>query len=176
MWTLKKQLINQVVTQLATQMDFQLCYLRNVNYPFLNPYTACGENPWTKCPYYLSRAPLPPYIREAADENLKTIGQYPLLPISLRSLKAYYVNFVLGENNLLNVNQHGLRSKRSYLTQLLENYNTILNLVEEHLIRLMIRSDKVDDEILCDKLKQLVIGDKVGTWISNFVSDIIRTL
>ena len=36
----------------------------------------------------------------------------------------------LEENNLLNANQHGFRSRRSCLTQLLENYDKILNMVE----------------------------------------------
>jgi len=31
--------------------------------------------------------------------------------------------------------------------------------------------DKVNHGILCHKLKQLVIGGKVETWINNFVND-----
>ena len=117
-------------------MDSQLYYLRNVNYPFPNPYTACGENP-----------------------------SAPITGIYLEG------------NNLLNANQHGFWSKRSCLTQLLENYDTILNLVEEgtnvDVVYLDFAKafDKVVHGILCHKLKQLIIGGKVGTWIHEFVND-----
>jgi hypothetical protein len=47
-----------------------------------------------------------------------------------RVLREKLVTFLEG-NNLLNANQHGFRLKRSRLTQLLENYDTILNSVEE---------------------------------------------
>ena len=79
-------------------------------------------------PLLLKQATVPPYIRKTADQNLKTIGQYHIIPISLRSLKEYSVKKIvpfLEGNNLLNVNQHGFRSKGNCLSQLLENYDTI---------------------------------------------------
>jgi len=57
------------------------------------------------------------------------------------------------------------------------NYDTILNLVEEgnnfDVIYLDFAKafDKIDHGILSHKLKHLVIGGKVGTWINNFVND-----
>jgi hypothetical protein len=99
-----------------------------------------------------------------------------LTKIFERVLREKLVAFLEG-NNLLNANQHGFRSKRSCLTQLLENYDTILNLVEEgknvDVVYLDFAKafDKVDHGILCHKLKQLGIGGKVGTWIHNFLSD-----
>jgi len=62
-------------------------------------------------------------------------------------------------NNLLIANQHGFQSKRSCLTQLLENYDTILNLVEEGKVFDVVyvdfakAFDKVDHGILSTKLQ-----------------------
>ena len=119
-------------------------------------------------------------------------GENPLIklaknyrPISLTShftkifervIREKLVTF-LEENNLLNANQHGFRSRRSCLTQLMENYEKILNMVEKgnnvDVIYLDFTKpfDEVDHGILCHKLKKLGIGGKVGTWIHNFLSD-----
>ena len=57
------------------------------------------------------------------------------------------------------------------------HYDTILNLVEERKNVDVIYFDfakafnNVNHGILCHKLKQLVIGGKVVTWINNFVND-----
>ena len=90
----------------------------------------------------------------------------------------FYLLTLLEGNNLLNANQHGFQSKRScLLTQPLKNYDTILNLVEEgknvDVVYLDFAKafDEVDHGILCHKMKQLGIGEKVGTWIYNFLSD-----
>ena len=67
---------------------------------------------------------------------------------------------IIEENNLLNANQHGFRSRRSCLTQLLENYDKILNMVEMGnnvdviYLDIIKAFDKVDHGILCHKLKK----------------------
>ena len=72
------------------------------------------------------------------------------------------------ENTLLNANQHGFRSRRSCLTQLMENYDKILNMVEKgnnvDVIYLDFAKafDKVDHGILCHKLKNNLV--LVGKW------------
>ena len=53
-----------------------------------------------------------------------------LTKIFERVIREKLVKF-LEENNLLNANQHGFRSRRSCLTQLMENYDKILNMVEK---------------------------------------------
>ena len=101
----------------------------------------------------------------------------PFRPISLTShftkifervIREKLVTF-LEEKNLLNANQHSFRSRRSCLTQLLENYDKILNMVEMgnnvDVIYLDFAKafEKVDhgNGILCDKLKKLVIGGSI---------------
>jgi len=66
--------------------------------------------------------------------------------------------------------------KKSCLTQLLQNDDPILNLVEGKNVDVVYPDFakafyKVGPGILCHKLKQLGIGGKVGTWIHNFLSD-----
>ena len=61
------------------------------------------------------------------DKNYRPISLTShLAKIFERVIREKLVTF-LEENNLLNLNQHGFKSRRSCLTQLLENYDKILN-------------------------------------------------
>ena len=79
-------------------------------------------------------------------------------------------------NGKLNENQHGFRSKRSCLSQLLTHYDTVLKALEEgHNIDTVYLDflkafDKVDKGILCHKLKKMGIYGKLGVWIHNFLT------
>ena len=73
--------------------------------------------------------------------------------------------------------QHGFRSGRSCLSQLLEHHNKIFDELEKSnnvdVIYLDVTKafDKVDNGILLRKLKKIGINGKVGVWIHNFLSN-----
>ena len=77
----------------------------------------------------------------------------------------------------MNPNQHGFRSGRSCLSQLLEHHNKILedlekpNNVDVIYIDFAKAFDKVDHDILLNKLNKIGINGKIGVWIHNFLSN-----
>ena len=83
----------------------------------------------------------------------------------------------LGIKNKINPNQHGFRSQRSCLSQLLEYHDEILSNLEEGnnvdsiYLDFSKAFDKVDIGILCHKLRSLGIGGKLGIWIHNFLTN-----
>jgi len=91
-----------------------------------------------------------------------------------RVIRIKLVDF-LESNQLLNKYQHGFRSKRSCLTQLIEHYDIILEYLEQgqniDVIYLDFAKafDKVDHGILAHKLKSLGISGKIGVWLHNFL-------
>ena len=82
----------------------------------------------------------------------------------------------LEDNQLMNANQHGFRSQRSCLSQLLAHYELILDTLESNnsadVIYLDFAKafDKVDHGILLHKLKALNITGDVAVWIHDFLS------
>ena len=83
----------------------------------------------------------------------------------------------LEENQLLNPNQHGFRSGRSYLSQLLEHCDTILNYLQAganvDVIYLDFAKafDKVDFGIVFQKVKKLGIDSKIYEFMKAFLTD-----
>ena len=77
----------------------------------------------------------------------------------------------------MNPKQHGFRSVRSCLSQLLEHHNKILeeleksNNVDVIYLDFAKAFDKVDHGILLNKLKKIGINGKIGVRIHNFVSN-----
>ena len=75
----------------------------------------------------------------------------------------------------MNPKQHGFRSGRSCLSQLLEHHNKILeeleksNNVDVIYLDFTKAFDKVDHGILLNKLKKIGINVKIGVWIHNFL-------
>ena len=73
--------------------------------------------------------------------------------------------------------QHGFRSGRSCLSQLLEHHNKILEKLEKSnnvdVIYLDFAKafDKVNHGILLNKLKKIRMNGKIGVWIHNFRSN-----
>ena len=78
-------------------------------------------------------------------------------------------------NKKMNANQHGFRQGRSCLSQLLEHYDNILNILEDgqnaDCIYLDFSKcfDKIDTGLLCQKLKQAGVKSKIGIWLHNFL-------
>ena len=87
------------------------------------------------------------------------------------------INNYLDENELMNPSQHGFRSGRSTMTQLLGYYESIMDiLVEGHSVDSIYLDfskafDKVDHNILLAKLANLGIGGKIHAWITSFLKN-----
>ena len=77
----------------------------------------------------------------------------------------------------MNPKQHGFRSSRSCLSQLLEHHNKILeelqktNNVDVFYLDFATAFDKVDHGILLNKIRKIGIYWKIGGWIHNFLSN-----
>ena len=79
--------------------------------------------------------------------------------------------------NLMDKNQHGSRSGRSTLSQLLLHHNRLLEALEngENIDAIYLdfakAFDKVDHDLLLEKLKSLGVKGKVGMWIQSFLKN-----
>ena len=83
-------------------------------------------------------------------------------------------------NNLFNDSQHGFRSGRSCLSQLLTHFDTITDLLENDVnvdtvyLDFSKAFDKVDHSILLLKLKNFGIPEKTLKWIESFITGRIQ--
>ena len=99
-----------------------------------------------------------------------------LIRIYEKVLRNKIVKF-MEENNRLNKNQHEFRKGRSCLTQLLAHHDNVLNLLEQgynvDVVYLDFEKafDKVDHNILLQKLKNENIDGKTLQWIKCFLED-----
>ena len=81
----------------------------------------------------------------------------------------------LENNDLFNENQHGFRRGRSCLSQLLAHYEQILTDLENKAgfdtvyLDFAKAFDKVDFQILLQKIAKLGIGGKLGHWLYSFL-------
>ena len=88
----------------------------------------------------------------------------------------------LEENHLLCQNQHGFRPGRSCLTQLLKHVDTILNNflrgwdTDSIYLDFAKAFDKVDHEILLNKLHSYGIRGKLLEWIKSYLSNRVQTV
>ena len=80
-------------------------------------------------------------------------------------------------NGKLNPKQHGFRSRRSCLSQLLEQQDHLLSILEEGnnvdsiYLDFSKAFDKVDIGILCHKLRDIGISGRLGVLIHNFLTN-----
>ena len=102
-----------------------------------------------------------------------------LIKLFEKLLRNKIVKF-LEDNNLMNNNQHGFRRFRSCLSQLLEHYDLLLEVLQTNnnadVIYLDFAKafDVVDHHILLRKLKGLGITGKVGRWIYQFLTNRVQ--
>ena len=88
----------------------------------------------------------------------------------------------LEQHNLLNPTQHGFRTGRSCLSQLLAHYDRVLSLLEQGLNVDVIYLDfakafnKLEFNITLKKLKLLGIDGKVGRWLHSFLTNRKQTV
>ena len=91
-----------------------------------------------------------------------------------RIVRTYLIHY-LEINNILPDSQHGFRPNRSTISQLLEQYDQILQaLCNKHNIDIIMLDyskafDKINHSILLLKLKKLGISGYIGKWIGNFL-------
>jgi hypothetical protein len=99
-----------------------------------------------------------------------------VIKIFERVIKKYIVEH-LESNSVLNVNQHGFRSKRGTITQLLEHYDTILDAlcmgsnVDVIYLDFAKAFDKVDHELLLAKTYNCGIQGKIHKWLETFLKN-----
>ncbi|MCP4252797.1 MAG: reverse transcriptase family protein, partial [Candidatus Scalindua sp.] len=83
----------------------------------------------------------------------------------------------LVENKMFNKGQHGFVPGRSTQTQLLSHYNDIFDTLSEGkrldtvFLHFAKAFDKVDHEILLEKVKKHKISGKIGKWIKEFLTN-----
>ena len=99
-----------------------------------------------------------------------------LVKLFEKILRSKIVNH-LEKNNLCNATQHGFRSGRSCLSQLLAHYDKILSLLDQGMnvdiiyLDFAKAFDKLDFNITLKKLKHLGITGKIGKWIHSFLTN-----
>ena len=104
-----------------------------------------------------------------------------MIKIFEKVLRAHIVQH-MNQNDLFNPSQHGFRSGRSCLSQLLEQYDLILNILDEDANADVVyldfskAFDKVDHTIVLKKIKQLGIDGKVLQWLTSFLADRKQTV
>ena len=83
----------------------------------------------------------------------------------------------MNTNDLFNKNQHGFRSGRSCLSQLLEHLDQITDILEEGgnvdvvYLDFCKAFDKLDFKIVLKKIKSMGIDGRVYNWIRSFLTD-----
>ena len=81
----------------------------------------------------------------------------------------------LSDNNLFNTNQHGFRTGRSCLSQLLDHFDDVLTKLQSgdnvDVIYLDFAKafDKVDFNLVIQKMKSLGIQGNIIKWIKEFL-------
>ena len=104
-----------------------------------------------------------------------------MIKIFEKVIRAHIVQH-MDNNNLFNPNQHGFRSGRSCLSQLLEQYDLVLNLLDSEsnvdvvYLDFSKAFDKVDHKIVLNKLKQLGVTGKLYCWIESFLTERYQTV
>ena len=98
-----------------------------------------------------------------------------IIKVFEKIVRSHLVKFI-EDNQLFNSGQHGFRQGRSCLSQLLDHYDNILKLLEMGLnvdtiyLDFSKAFDKVDHNVIMDKLRLMGISGKIYDWITSFLS------
>ena len=104
-----------------------------------------------------------------------------LIKVFEKVLRSHIVDFMT-TNTLFNCSQHGFRSGRSCLSQLLNHFDKITSELEKgngvDVIYLDFAKafDKLDHGVTLDKLQKLGIRGHLGCWIATFLSNRTQTV
>ena len=114
---------------------------------------------------------------KSSPENYRPVSLTShIIKIFERVLRAKIVRYI-EVNNFLSRNQHGFRTGKSCLTQLLNHFELILSILETGsnadvlYLDFSKAFDKVDHTILLAKLKSIGICGKVHMWLTSFLSN-----
>ena len=83
----------------------------------------------------------------------------------------------MNENELFNASQHGFRTGRSCLSQLLEQYDTVLSIIDDEANADVVyldfakAFDKVDHNIVLKKMSELGIHGNIHKWLTSFLKN-----
>ena len=92
------------------------------------------------------------------------------------------ITIFFDQNNLFNSNQHGFRAGRSCLSQLILHYDTILTHMEQgtnvDVVYLDFAKafDKVDFNVVLNKINSLGIKGKISNWIEEFLTNRVQSV
>ena len=98
-----------------------------------------------------------------------------LIKIFEKILRKHIVKH-MNDNHLFNSNQHGFRSGRSCLSQLLEQFDIILNILDDDAnvdvvyLDFSKAFDKVDHAIVLQKIRNLGIKGDIYQWLKSFLT------
>ena len=130
-------------------------------------------------PSFEKHANISPIHKGGSKDNAKNYRPIALtshlIKIFEKVIRKYIVDYI-EEHCLFNANQHGFRSKRSCLSQLLAHYDLITSLLENgHNVDVVYLDfakafDKVDFNITLSKLHNIGITGKIHEWIHSFLT------
>lgn len=138
-----------------------------------------------KVPSYYKKQTIAPVFKKG---SRVTRGNYRPISLTAHEIKIFErvlrnkIVTHLESNSLISCSQHGFRKGKSCLSQLLKHYDNILTnlLANEETDTIFLdfakAFDKVDHQILLQKLKNIGILGNVFTWISNFLMDREQTV
>jgi hypothetical protein len=122
-------------------------------------------------------APIPKKGKRTLPQNYRPIALTShIIKAFERVIRNVLQNF-LETNNKLNEMQHAFRKGRSCLSQLIEHYDQIIDMLMDNYDVDVIYTDfakafdKCDHGIIANKLKQTGITGKLGRWIYNFLTN-----
>ena len=112
----------------------------------------------------------------ALPKNYRPVALTSLLVKVFEKILRKHIVDYLDQNDLFNPTQHGFRSGRSCLSQLIAHYDKVLSYLEEgknvDVIYLDFAKafDKLDFNITLAKIKDLGIDGKIGRWLHSFLT------
>ena len=131
-------------------------------------------------PNFLLQQTIVPIFKKgsrSAPENYRPVSLTShIVKLFERVLRTILVKHI-EENNFLSPHQHGFRSGKSCLTQLLQHFELILDIVENDsnadvlYLDFAKAFDKVDHKILLEKLKSIGISGKIHLWLTSFLTN-----
>ena len=169
------------ITSASGPDGFPAALLKNCKQSLAVPLTIF----WRKCldtshiPSLLKQSVIVPQHKgdsRAVPANYRPIALTShIIKIFEKILRRHIVNH-MNANNLFNPSQHGFRTGRSCLSQLLEHVDTLINILQDgsnaDVVYLDFAKafDKVDFNIALNKINKLGINGKIYEWIKSFLT------
>ena len=158
-------------------------FLKNCASPLAKPLLILYNNSLNTgiIPSKLKSAKITPIFKGGSKGEAKNYRPIALTSHIIKVLEKIITSkltIYLETNNKMNEGQHGFRSGRSCLSQLLAHHEMIVSALEgksENLDVIYLdfakAFDKVDHGILLHKARQLGVSGRIGVWLHNFLSN-----